>query len=452
MRFARAMAMSVTVHVETSAFDVHKVLHPEVAGTAYQRGALYESNLRGYVLTRDRARCVYCGARPGKGRSEAPVVLQIDHVIPRGLGSDTHWNRVTACAACNNAKGRRTPRQWLEEDAPATVKRRARAVLRYVDDVTGGRVSLSAMAAANVVGPCVAEKLSREGLRVVTCSGADTAAWRKATGVAKSHAGRRDKAWCRYCGAKGVPLQMDPVVAKSRGGADGPWNRMPACAECNAEKGSQDPATWVRTSARVSPHHGPRAVGRARRLAAGKVPLDHMAATNVVAPAIARACEAEGWAVVRTSGADTAAWRRMQGVAKSHANDALCTAAKADRVCHRSMRALQIRMTGRGRRLVRAVNQSGFPRLRKVPTTYNGRRAWAQVPCEWHRKTPPCGLRAGDTVRIHKEGFGHRRRIGVATTVRHDGRCVVQIGRDKPFNIMASRLTLAHRGLGAHIR
>ena len=61
-------------------------------------------------------------------------------------------------------------------------------MLRYVDDVTGGRVSLSAMAAANVVGPCVAEKLSREGLRVVTCSGADTAAWRRATGVAKSHA------------------------------------------------------------------------------------------------------------------------------------------------------------------------------------------------------------------------------------------------------------------------
>ena len=188
VRFARAMATSVTVHVETSAFDIHKVLHPEVAGTAYQRGALYESNLRGYVLTRDRARCVYCGARPGKGGSEAPVVLQLDHVAPRGLGSDAHWNRVTACAACNDAKGRRTPQQWLDEDAPATVKRRARAVLRYVDDVTGGRVSLSAMAAANVVGPCVAEKLSREGLRVVTCSGADTAAWRKATGVAKSHA------------------------------------------------------------------------------------------------------------------------------------------------------------------------------------------------------------------------------------------------------------------------
>ena len=313
LRYAGVGASRVRVHVEVCAFDAHAVLHPEVHGAGYQRGPLFEANLRGYVL-------------------------------------------------------------------------------------------------------------------------------------------RRDKAWCRYCGAKDVPLQMDHVVAKSRGGADGPWNRMPACAECNTEKGSQDLAAWVRSSARVSPHHGPRAVGRARRLAAGKVSLKHMAATNVVAPAIARACEAEGWEVVRTSGADTAAWRRTQGVGKSHANDALCTAAKANTVCHRSMRALHIRMTGRGRRLVRAVNKSGFPRLRKVPTTYDGRRAWAQVPCEWHRETPPCGLRAGDTVRIRKEGFGRRRRIGVATTVRHDGRCVVQVGRGEPFNIMASRLTLAHRGLGAHIR
>ena len=137
VRFARAMATSVTVHVETSAFDAHKVLHPKVAGTAYQRGALYESNLRGYVLTRDRARCVYCGARPGKGGSEASVVLQLDHVTPRGLGSDAHWNRVTACAACRprptevsgRGSGGRRIRclQWLAAVQPRRKPARRRA-------------------------------------------------------------------------------------------------------------------------------------------------------------------------------------------------------------------------------------------------------------------------------------------------------------------------------------
>ena len=39
-----------------------------------------------------------------------------------------------------------------------------------------GRVSFSAMAAANVVGPCAADKPSRDRLAVVTCCGADTAA------------------------------------------------------------------------------------------------------------------------------------------------------------------------------------------------------------------------------------------------------------------------------------
>ena len=48
-------------------------------------------------------------------------------------------------------------------------------------------LKLSAMAAANVVGPCVAKKLEADGFAVSTCSGADTAAWRQATHVEKSH-------------------------------------------------------------------------------------------------------------------------------------------------------------------------------------------------------------------------------------------------------------------------
>ena len=65
---------------------------------------------------------------------------------------------------------------------------------------------------------------------------------------------------------------------------------------------------------------------------------------------------------------------------------------------------------------------------------------------------PPHGFRAGDVVRIEKPGFGVRRRTATLTTTRWDGRCVVALRSGERHNIMASRLTIIHRGLGARIQ
>ncbi len=54
------------------------------------------------VFLRDRFQCQYCGTR-------APTEeLTFDHVVPRSRGGRTTWtNVVTACVACNRAKGDR---------------------------------------------------------------------------------------------------------------------------------------------------------------------------------------------------------------------------------------------------------------------------------------------------------------------------------------------------------
>lgn len=58
------------------------------------------------VLARDQYTCQYCGAQPGRAQ------LTLDHVIPRSRGGQTHWeNVVTACRACNQRKGNRTPQE-----------------------------------------------------------------------------------------------------------------------------------------------------------------------------------------------------------------------------------------------------------------------------------------------------------------------------------------------------
>jgi 5-methylcytosine-specific restriction endonuclease McrA len=55
-------------------------------------------------------------------------------------------------------------------------------------------------------------------------------------------------AWggCAYCGAAGVPLQRDCVLALSRGGRYTLDNIAPACRSCNASKCNDEVTSWMR--------------------------------------------------------------------------------------------------------------------------------------------------------------------------------------------------------------
>ena len=55
-------------------------------------------------------------------------------------------------------------------------------------------------------------------------------------------------AWggCAYCGATDRPLQLDCVLAISRGGRYTLDNIAPACASCNASKCNDEVTGWLR--------------------------------------------------------------------------------------------------------------------------------------------------------------------------------------------------------------
>jgi 5-methylcytosine-specific restriction endonuclease McrA len=58
------------------------------------------------IYMRDKFRCQYCGEKHGV------VDLTLDHILPRSRGGDNSpLNIVTACIACNNRKGNRTPEE-----------------------------------------------------------------------------------------------------------------------------------------------------------------------------------------------------------------------------------------------------------------------------------------------------------------------------------------------------
>lgn len=69
---------------------------------------------RGDIFARDHHRCAYCGL------VREPEMLSIDHVQPKVRGGDgSAGNVVTACIACNTAKGARPLAQFLAENAEA---------------------------------------------------------------------------------------------------------------------------------------------------------------------------------------------------------------------------------------------------------------------------------------------------------------------------------------------
>ncbi|HWR01995.1 MAG TPA: HNH endonuclease [Chlorobaculum sp.] len=52
---------------------------------------------------------------------------------------------------------------------------------------------------------------------------------------------RRDGFRCQYCGSKDLPLTIDHMVPKSRGGEDSWENLVTACKPCNTFKGDRTP-------------------------------------------------------------------------------------------------------------------------------------------------------------------------------------------------------------------
>jgi len=55
-------------------------------------------------------------------------------------------------------------------------------------------------------------------------------------------------AWggCAYCGATGVPMQKDCLLALSRGGRYTLDNIVPACGSCNTSKCNDEVTGWLR--------------------------------------------------------------------------------------------------------------------------------------------------------------------------------------------------------------
>jgi len=151
---------------------------------------------------------------------------------------------------------------------------------------------------------------------------------------------------CAYCGATDVPLQVEHIVPKARGGTKRVSNLAIACEPCNPAKGQQPAAEF----------------GHPEVQAQAKCPLSDAAAVNASRWALYRRLQPTGLPVqVGTCGC-TKGNRTQRGLPKAHGIDAACVGMSTPQhVLCAGIVPLVIAATGRHSRQMCRTNASGFP-------------------------------------------------------------------------------------------
>lgn len=201
---------------------------------------------------------------------------------------------------------------------------------------------------------------------------------------------------CVYCGATGVPLNIDHVVPRSRAGSDRVSNLVLACVPCNLAKSDRPVEEFAPARA---------AAIRARAMA----PLRDAASLNAARRALWRALDAR--LPVHASSGGRTKWNRTRNdLPKSHTLDALAVG-ELDSITEVIPVFLAVGCTGRGTYARTRPDRFGFPRL-LLP-----------------RRKDVFGFRTGDLVRAvvpsGKNAGTHTGRIAVRSsgkfTVRSRG-------------------------------
>ncbi|WP_294003486.1 RNA-guided endonuclease IscB [Streptomyces sp.] len=228
---------------------------------------------------------------------------------------------------------------------------------------------------------------------------------------------------CAYCGATGVPLNIDHVRPRSHGGSNRITNLVLACVPCNKAKDNRSVESFLA-------HHPDRL---AKVLGQLKTPLRDAAAMNATQARLAEALETLGKPVHAWPGHLTMANRVTTGLSKTHTLDALAVGhldhEGGDAIVRFPERVLIAKATGRGSYARTTPDRYGFPRLQRSRT----KQHFGYFTGDLVRAVVPSGRWAGTwTGRISVRAMGQH---SLSTT----------FGR---FNVRHRNLRLLQRGDG----
>ncbi|MEA1053129.1 RNA-guided endonuclease IscB [Lamprobacter modestohalophilus] len=185
---------------------------------------------------------------------------------------------------------------------------------------------------------------------------------------------------CAYCGAKDVPLEIEHIVPRSRGGSNRPSNLTLACRPCNRKKADKPIEVFLARKPEVLK----------RIQAQAKAPLRDAAAVNATRWALFAALKATGLPIETGSGGRTKYNRSRLDIPKTHALDAVCVG-QVDQVQNWNRPVLAIQATGRGAYCRTRAFKNGFPRGYLI----RHKRVRGFQTDDWVRAEVPKGKKAG---------------------------------------------------------
>ncbi|PSR20497.1 MAG: HNH endonuclease [Sulfobacillus acidophilus] len=151
---------------------------------------------------------------------------------------------------------------------------------------------------------------------------------------------------CVYCGATDVPLQVEHIIPKLRGGSDRISNLTIACEPCNLQKGQQTAAEF----------------GHPDIQAQARKPLKDAAFMNATRWRLYAQLQATGVPVEGGSGGRTKKQRIAHGLPKEHYYDALCVGESTPERFTSFPASVQVwTAKGRGMRQICRTDKQGFP-------------------------------------------------------------------------------------------
>lgn len=163
---------------------------------------------------------------------------------------------------------------------------------------------------------------------------------------------------CAYCDKTDVPLEIEHIVPKSKGGSNRISNLTLACENCNKRKGNKPVEKFLAKK--------PDLLKRIK--AKAKAPLRDAAAVNATRWNLFNTLKEKGLPIEVGSGGLTKFNRRTRNLSKTHWLDAACVGASTPKKLFQTDKAvLIVKATGHGSRQMCRVNKFGFPRTKSKP-------------------------------------------------------------------------------------
>jgi 5-methylcytosine-specific restriction endonuclease McrA len=156
---------------------------------------------------------------------------------------------------------------------------------------------------------------------------------------------------CAYCGVKDIPLQIEHIHPRSKGGSNSITNLTLSCEKCNTKKGTKD----IKEFLKKDPNKLQKILLQAKR------PLADAAAVNTTRFALLNTLKETGLPIETGSGGLTKYNRRQQKLEKTHWLDAACVGESTPILNIKGIKPLLITANGHGTRQMAGTDKFGFP-------------------------------------------------------------------------------------------